>query len=170
MDEPQSLHLPRPVWIALALIAVLAVAQWLNPSDVRTLDFLNDQVVRFNESEHQFPLLGVAIRQPAGWTYLSKSGDQSAKKVTFVNQSDCSLINVSKFQFVDWPPVDRPLNLETYGDVEIEWFTLGHRRVGRLKCGDVDLCFKVITHRRDSQLTDAVREFCRGLWLLDTNF
>jgi hypothetical protein len=139
--------------------------QFNQQPEVRTLDFLGDQLIRVRHSTHVFPRLGISITTPAGWTYLSVRDDASADSLTFVNEAEQSIVQISRFRFVSWPPLERPIENRVFSGIESEWISADHRQVGRLTQGPVDLCLIVISHRRNSAFTAPVEELIEAIRL-----
>ncbi len=106
----QPLELQPWLWIALGVVAIIGVAARIRDRDaVQTLDHLdgNQQIiVRTAAGTHVFPMLGIEVTLPEGWSYLSVTDDAMADAPTFVNETANSIVRLRPFGFLAWPPIE----------------------------------------------------------------
>ncbi len=159
---PQPLEFTPAVWVALLLVALIGLRQSLvGPDQNATLSYLDGDhptIIRTSGSQHRFPILGLEIDLSDGWDYLSVADDRRAAAPTFVHKTSQAIVRLEPFRLRDWPPGDVEIEVEQYGDFEVEWAEVDHRRVGRLREPPVDLAIFVISHRPHGELSPPIRE------------
>lgn len=160
------------MWIALLVVAVLAVARGLGGlDDSPMLGYFEDRqpvIIRATAPEHTFPKLGIRIAPPDGWTYLSLADDAVADRLTFVNESTHCIISFRRFRLPSWPPADTQPVVQRYGEFDIQWVQRDHRCIGRLTRAEVDLAIMVMTHQTGSPRDESTDEFCAAIEILET--
>lgn len=169
-SSSQPLELQPWLWVALGAVAIIGVAaRFRDRDELRTLDpFDGDQqiVVRTTASKHAFPILGIQVTLPDGWSYLSVTDDAIADEPTFVNEIAASIVGIRPFRFRAWPPIEAKIEKRQYDNFTIEWVEMDHRRIGRFTQGDVDISLWVLTHTHKSRLNDAVDDLCHSIVLI----
>ena len=171
MNQPNPVSRPReftPVlWVALLLVGLIGLRQLLGPADqpqtLAFLDALNPVVVRSSEQLHRFASLGVEVEVTEGWTYLGVVDDIQATSPTFVHKASQSIVRLEPFRLRSWPPSGANLEVETGGQLTLEWAEIDYRRVGRLRQAPVDLMILAVTPQPHAQLNREVRDFCRRI-------
>lgn len=165
----QPLDLQPWLWVALGAVAILALeARIRDRNEMRTPDGLdgNQIIIRTSGANHTFPILGIKLALPEGWSYLSVTDDAYADEPTFVNESAHSIVNLRPYRFRAWPPIDAKIESRQYARFTIEWVELDHRRIGRFTQGDADVSVLVMTHSHKSRLNNAVNDLCDSIELI----
>ncbi len=166
----QPLQLQPWLWIALGAVAIIGLADRIRDRDeVQRLDHLdgNQQIImRTAAGTHVFPILGIQVTLPKGWSYLSVTDDAMAYQPTFVNETANSIVSLRPFGFRSWPPIEAKIVNGQYANFTIEWIEIDHRRIGRFTHGDVDVSVLVMTHSHKSRLNEAVVDLCQSIELI----
>ena len=168
---PKPLEFTPIVWIALALVGLVGLRQFFavpeNPN--ATLSYLEGDsppIIRTSGSHHRFPILGLEIDVTNGWDYLSVADDRHAVAPTFTHKRSQAIVRLEPFRLRDWPPGEIEIEVEQYGDYEVEWAQVDHRRVGRLREPPVDLAIFVVSQRPQGELSPPIRELLGRIRLL----
>lgn len=166
----QPLELRPWLWIGLGAVAIIGLAARMRDRDeAQTLDHLdgNQQIiVRTAAGNHVFPILGIQVTLPEGWSYLSVTDDAVAYQPIFVNETATSIVSLRPFGFRSWPPIEAKIVNRQYANFTIEWIEVDHRRIGRFTQGDVDVSLFALTHSHKSKLNKAVDDLCHSIELV----
>ena len=167
-SEPLEL---RPwLWVALGVVAIIGLAARIRDHDeARARDHVDGQqqvIVRTEPGIHVFPMLGIQVTPPEGWSYLSVADDEMADQPTFVNETADSIVSLRPFRFREWPPIEAEIVNCQYTNITIEWIEADHRRIGRFTQGDVDVSLLVMTHSHRSKLNESVEALCQSIELI----
>jgi hypothetical protein len=194
--KSQPLELTPPVWIGLALVALLGVAIHWRQLDGRTT------IVRKQHTTHRFIQLGVEVSLPDGWTYLASFDDRVATYATMMHRQSHSIVSLRINRLENWPPQGFASRQETFANVRADWVALRLPRMIQLehdsmaaknlmqprlvwtdfdpRClgrivpvnsadsprADQTLIMIVVTHQRGEPVNAAVRELCNAIEFL----
>lgn len=122
------LQLTVPVWIGLALVALLGVVSRLRIQDqASTLDTVQPfkpVIVRHQGSTHRFMQLGIEIPLPDGWVYLSLVDEAVSTHATLMHAESNSIVSFRPNRLETWPPKGHDTEREIYSGIEAEWVSL----------------------------------------------
>jgi len=159
------------MWVAIALLVAMAiVSATRDDHSGRTLDYLNKGemiVIRSTASTHRFPVLGIEVGSPQGWSYLSVENDATAAQPTFVNEAEMVIVKFVPFRIVNWSADQQEGKKRQYGDVTIEWFVVDHRQLGRFTQAEVDVAILVINHSEDADINESIGSLCSSIRVLE---
>lgn len=163
-DNPRPLEMTRLVWVALAVVALIGVVKIADQDQrLNTLGSFGSEesvIIRSDEGGHRFPFLGVSVNLPPGWSYLSVTDDAVAEKPSFVHEESGSILRLQRFALKTWPPSDTEVEISELENGNVEWVQIDHRRLGKLKVGQVELTLIALTHGRGKELHSAIDVFC----------
>lgn len=162
-SEPLEL---RPwLWVALGVVVIIGLDARIRDHDAARarVDGQEQVIVRTEPGIHVFPILGIQVTPPEGWSYLSVADDEMADQPTFVNESTDSIVRLRPFRFREWPPIDAEILKCQYANITIEWIEADHRRIGRFTQGEVDVSLLVMTHSHRSKLNESVEALCQSI-------
>lgn len=157
------------VWVALGIVVVVGAVNALSEkASVETLDTLHGGkpiVIRSQAAVHRFRCLGVSVSVPSGWSYLSIAEDSLADRPSFVHESTHSLVRLQPYHFDSWPPEDLAAEpvVGTHPSGNIEWVSVDHRRLGRLRLRGIDVAVIAIQHDHKDQINATIKDFCHGI-------
>ena len=150
----------------LGIVALIGLAnRFGDPNPVQSLEYIHDKEIILKSSgvAHYFPVLGIGVELPEGWSYLSRRDDVTAVDLIFVNESQHTIVKIQPFRFTQWPPFETETEVRQYENVLIEWLPFRQMQIGRLQSENVDVVLMVMAHVRDSQLTESVGTFCDSI-------
>ena len=96
-----------------------------NQAKIQTLGYLDRDdpvVVRSAATTHHFPVLGISIALPSGWSYLAVTDDVLATRPTFVNESAHTIVRIHASPVATWP--DEVEAKHRFGDALAQWIRL----------------------------------------------
>ena len=165
-SKSERLVLSRPFWVAMSIVAMLGIFQRADrAAKPDTLDYLDGDrppIIRMRRQVHRFDALGIEVTPPRGWIYLSRQDTATADQVTFVCIAAGTIVQIERYAYAEWPPVERELRPGRYAGVEIVWIDVDHRRLGRLTGESSDLAVKTYSMHANGAST-AVKGLCDAI-------
>lgn len=162
----QPLEFTTGTWVALALVVMVGLLSALSDApDLEDLGYLhsdNPVILRVTGQTHEFPVLGVIVSPPDGWTYLSRTEDAIASKPTFVNLSGDAVLRLLSRDYYVWKE-DAELKRCRYGQAIVDWTDTEPREVGKLSREGQGLTVVAITRTGKPHQNPSVADFCAAI-------
>lgn len=129
-SEPTSkpLELTAPVWIGLALVALLGVFnRTRHPDRTSTLEIVqpfDPVIVRHQGTSHRFIQMRMQLTLPDGWVYLSVVDDAFSLQATVVHADSNTIVSFRPNLLDEWPPSGHSVREEVYSGANVQWVSL----------------------------------------------
>ena len=116
----EPLELSPLVWVALAGVALIGLLT-LTRNEQQYAASGPFVITRLNQTEYQFPRLGIDIQPPEGWTHLSLTDTDHADRPVFVNGPDHAIVVLRPGNTVAWDHESVEPAPVQYGMVSVQW-------------------------------------------------